>query len=66
MIYCANLGVILLDNEARLVYDKVRGKDWRFNLQQGARAVDVEDEGLRKYLVELAQRAARDARVEVL
>lgn len=51
--------VILLDNEARLVYDKVRGKDWRFNLQQGARAVDVEDEGLRRYLVELAQRAAR-------
>lgn len=50
--------VILLDGEARLVIDKIRGKDWRFNLQQGARSVDVEDEGLRRCLVELARQAA--------
>lgn len=52
--------VIMLDGEARLVYAKKRGADWRFNLQKGATALPVEDAELRARLVELARRAAQE------
>ena len=51
--------VVLLDEEARLVYKKERGEDWRFNLQKGARAVKVSDQALKENLGALAKRAAK-------
>ena len=51
--------VILLDEEARLVYQKTRGKDWRFNLSQGATAQPVQDQLFQQCLVCLAQKAAK-------
>lgn len=55
----AEYRVVMLDDEARLIYRKEAGKDWRFNLQNGARPRDVEDVELRERLVSLAQAAVR-------
>lgn len=50
--------VIMLDGEPRLVYSKARGADWRFNLQHGAKVVDVDPESqLYDQLTTLARRA---------
>ena len=51
--------VILLDGDARLVYQKTRGQDWRFNLSHGAMASPVHDESLREQIVQLAQKVAK-------
>lgn len=55
--------VVWLNGKSRLVYGKypqpsVDGKNWKFNLKQGARAEKVPEGALRERLVELAQRAA--------
>lgn len=55
----AEYRVVMLDGEARLIYRKEAGRDWRFNLQNGARPRDVEDLNLREHLVALAQAAVR-------
>lgn len=47
--------LIMLDGEERLAYAKERGEDWRFNLQQGARAVEIKDEKLHQKLLQLAK-----------
>lgn len=52
--------VIMLDGEARLIYQKNRQDDnWKFNLSQGATVSRVDAEDLRQELTGLAQRAAR-------
>ncbi len=52
--------VIMLDGEARLIYQKNRQDDnWKFNLSQGATVSRVDDEDLWQELTGLAQRAAR-------
>lgn len=48
--------VIMLDGQARLIYCKTRAKDWRFNLEHGAKATKVQDENLRARLSSLAQK----------
>lgn len=48
---------VMLDGEPRLVYGKERGADWRFNLQHGAKVVDVDSKSeLYNQLVVLARR----------
>lgn len=50
--------IIMLDGEPRLVYGKARGADWRFNLQHGAKVVDVDsDSRLYEQLTTLARHA---------
>lgn len=50
--------VIMLDDEARLVYGKERGADWRFNLQRGSKVIDVDPTSkLYTHLTSLASRA---------
>lgn len=51
--------LIVLDNEVRLVFQKTRGEDWRFNLHNGAKAEKVQDEALADKLSVLASRAVR-------
>lgn len=51
--------VIMLDDEARLIYQKNRQTDWRFNLSNGATASQVTDERLKRELVNLARQAMR-------
>lgn len=52
--------IIMLDGEARLIYGKTRGADWRFNLQNGALASPVTDEALRSRLIDLAKRTTQE------
>lgn len=53
--------IIMLDDEARLVYGKERSpSDWRFNLQHGATSVDVADPALRARLIALAKRTVTE------
>lgn len=50
--------VVVLDGEAQLVYEKVRGEDeWRHNLGLGASAVDIDDGAASEALGALAVRA---------
>jgi len=49
---------ILLDGIEQIMYQKVRGDDWRFNLQHGARANQFIAEQVRAKLLTLARRAA--------
>lgn len=51
--------VVVLDGEARLIYQKNRQDDWRFNLSQGASVSQVTDEALRETLTVLARSAAK-------
>lgn len=51
--------VIMLDGQARLTYAKERGEDWRFNLEQGARAVLIQDVGILARLSEIAERVTQ-------
>ncbi len=51
--------IIVLDGEARLIYGKTRGDDWRFNLCRGAQSFKVEDSGLRNELEQTALAAAK-------
>lgn len=50
---------ILLDGKVRLVFDKIRGDDWRHNLAHGAVAKVVDDEDVRAEVCELAVSAAK-------
>lgn len=50
---------IMLDGEVRLAYRKVRGEDWRFNLNSGARAEKIEDTELYERLKSLAIKSAK-------
>lgn len=51
--------IIILDNEAKIVYGKNRTKDWRFNLSHGATAdIDV-SENLQAKLSSLAIKTAK-------
>lgn len=45
---------IVLDAEVRLAYRKVRGEDWRFNLNNGAQAERIDDAELYERLTNLA------------
>lgn len=53
----AEYRVIWLDDAPRLIYQKQRQADWRFNLSNGAKAIDVTDAALRQELVEIARAA---------
>lgn len=55
----AEYRVVILDDEARLIYRKEAGADWRFNLQNGARPRDVTDLELQSRLTDLAHAAAQ-------
>lgn len=49
--------VVMLDGEARLIYQKNRHGDWRFNLSKGATVSQVNDETFLYKLIALAQAA---------
>lgn len=51
--------VVMLDDEARLTYQKNRQDDWRFNLSKGATVSQLTDAELSQQLVQLAQQAAQ-------
>lgn len=51
--------VIMLDGQARLTYAKERGEDWRFNLEQGARAELVKEAGILAKLSEMAEQVTQ-------
>lgn len=51
--------VVMLDGVARLIFQKARGADWRFNLRLGASAHEVTDVELINGLTLLAQQAVR-------
>lgn len=51
--------VVMLDGEARLIYQKNRQNDWRFNLSQGASVSQIADKILSEKLTILAQAAAK-------
>ena len=51
--------VVILDDEARLMYQKNHGDDWRFNLSKGATVSPVEDAELWQKLMTLARAAAQ-------
>lgn len=53
----AEYRVIWLDDEPRLIYQKQRQADWRFNLSNGAKSIDVTDTTLRQELVKIARAA---------
>lgn len=50
---------IMLDGKVRLAYKKVRGEDWRFNLNSGARAERIEDSKLYEKLKNLAAKTTK-------
>ena len=51
--------VFYLGGQARYIYGKAKGEDWRHNLSQGAKAFEVNDGNLRARLSDLAVLAAR-------
>ncbi len=52
--------LVILDGEEKLAYAKEKGTDWRFNLKQGAKAVDITDEELHQRLIDIAKRAVAE------
>lgn len=51
--------VVILDGEARLIYQKNRNNDWRFNLSKGATVDQITDDSLLQDLISLAVAAAQ-------